>query len=285
VAGLEVIVATYNRPQALHRTLLGLSLQDGIDFSICVADDGSGPATADVVKAWQARLGADRLRHVWHADVGFAKNTIVNVAIDSAKAAYLVFVDGDVIPSRRFVAQHWKSRADRRFVTGGMLRLPQSLDEHITDVLIESAQVFDMQWLRAHGGIGRVGNWLKAGGAPAGLARFLERTVPLKKVWNGANSSGWRKDLLAVNGFDESMVYGAEDVEMGIRLNNAGIHAHLIHYSAPLLHVEHPRPYADAAVIARNKAKCEAVRQTGLTWTAHGIQKSPAASAQTIGGA
>ena len=50
------------------------------------------------------------------------------------------------------------------------------------------------------------------------LADFLERISPVKKVWNGCNSGGWRSDLLKVNGFDESMKYGAEDVEMGVRL-------------------------------------------------------------------
>ena len=49
--------------------------------------------------------------------------------------------------------------------------------------------------------------------------------TPAKATWNGMNSSGWRDDILFVNGFDERMQYGGEDREMGERMFNMGIRA------------------------------------------------------------
>jgi hypothetical protein len=111
---------------------------------------------------------------------------------------------------------------------------------------------------------------------PLIVGNFLELISPVKKVWNGCNSAGWRKDLLMVNGFDESMKYGAEDVEMGVRLNNAGIIGRHNRYTAPLLHIEHPRSYADPVVAAKNKRYMKSIRRTGQTWTIKGIVKSDA---------
>jgi GT2 family glycosyltransferase len=116
---------------------------------------------------------------------------------------------------------------------------------------------------------------------PLPVSDFLERISPVKKVWNGCNSSGWRSDLLKVNGFDESMKYGAEDVEMGVRLNNAGIIGRHNRYTAPLLHIEHARGYADPLVAASNKRYMKTVRRSGKTWTPLGIVKSEMPSSLT----
>ena len=43
---ISVIVATYNREDALDAVLRGLSRQRDRNFEVVVADDGSGPATA-----------------------------------------------------------------------------------------------------------------------------------------------------------------------------------------------------------------------------------------------
>jgi glycosyltransferase involved in cell wall biosynthesis len=46
---ISVVVATYNRKDALDAALRGLSRQTDRDFEVIVADDGSGPDTAELV--------------------------------------------------------------------------------------------------------------------------------------------------------------------------------------------------------------------------------------------
>ena len=65
-----VIVSTYEAPRRLDLVLAGLAAQSVRDFEAVVADDGSGPETAEVVRRWSGRVGA-RLAHVRHEDRGF----------------------------------------------------------------------------------------------------------------------------------------------------------------------------------------------------------------------
>ncbi len=279
----EVIVTTYNNPAALHFALLGLSGQTTQDFRVCIADDGSGQETQDVVNLWQKHFGAERFRQVWHPDNGFAKNEILNKAIASSSADYLIFIDGDCIASPGYIQRHIELRRPGQFVSGSLIRMPLEVNPLLTDALIVSKTIFQPRWLKDHGCVKRLGSWLKTASLPQPVANFLELISPVKKVWNGCNSGGWRTDLLKVNGFDEAMKYGAEDVEMGVRLNNAGIIGRHNRYTAPLLHIEHSRGYADPVVAAANKRYMKSVRRSGRAWTGQGIVKSDAPSFLTHG--
>ena len=106
MSDVEVIVTTYNNPTALHFALLGLQGQTCQAFSVCIADDGSTESTRQVVEIWRQKFGPERFRHVWHPDKGFAKNQILNKAISSSKADYLVFLDGDCIASPDYLKRH-----------------------------------------------------------------------------------------------------------------------------------------------------------------------------------
>src|ERR1044071_4104303 len=87
VADISVIVSTYNRPDALGACLRSLARQTDKNFEIVVADDGSGPATLDVIKAWAAESGVP-VGHVWQQDRGFRLAEIRNRAIAASRGAY-----------------------------------------------------------------------------------------------------------------------------------------------------------------------------------------------------
>lgn len=278
---VEVIVTTYNNPSALHFALLALSQQSTASFQVCIADDGSGPATQEIVQFWRDQFGAARFRHVWHPDVGFAKNQILNKAIASSSATYLIFIDGDCLASPGYVERHLALRRPGQFVSGSLIRMPLTVNPVLDDSLIASGEIFTKSWLEDHECIDRLGTRLKTATLPPAISNFLEIISPVKKVWNGCNSSGWRQDILKVNGFDETMTYGSEDVELGVRLNNAGIRGRHIRYTAPLLHIEHSRGYANPVIAAQNKRYMKAVRRAGKAWTDDGILKSTMPNAQS----
>ena len=64
---IAVVVATFNWPDALDRVLSALADQTYGAFEVIVADDGSGPDTADRVQHWTERAPFP-VRHVWQAD-------------------------------------------------------------------------------------------------------------------------------------------------------------------------------------------------------------------------
>lgn len=102
---ISIIVSTYERPDALEAVIRGLSKQSNLHFEIVIADDGSGPETARVVSSWRVRWHS-RLAHVWQPDAGFRLAGVRNRAVVASSGEYLVFLDGDCIPRRDFVAEH-----------------------------------------------------------------------------------------------------------------------------------------------------------------------------------
>src|SRR6476646_11776426 len=84
-----VIISTYNSPSALEKVLWGYATQTFRQFELIVADDGSGAETRRVIE--QFEVDAMPVNHVWHPDRGFRKCTILNQAIASTDAEYLIF--------------------------------------------------------------------------------------------------------------------------------------------------------------------------------------------------
>ncbi len=101
----------------------------------------------------------------------------------------------------------------------------------------------------------------------------MENLTPTNASWNGHNSSGWLKDLKAVNGFDERMQYGGQDRELGERLFNYGIKSKQIRYSAICLHLDHARGYKNQDSIDKNKVIRKVTRGKKKDFTPFGIVK------------
>lgn len=269
----EVIVSTFENPEALHLCLAGLHSQSQRNFDICVADDGSGVATKELVELWQHRFKNSSLRHIWQAHQGFGKNKILNKAIAESTADYLIFIDGDCVPSPKFIQRHLSLARHGRFLTGGVIRLSASASSQLNETNVASGEVFKSTWLSSLGGLSRTRDFFKLGQFPRALINLMEIVSPVKRTWNGGNASAWRDDITSVNGFDESLGYGAEDIELGFRLNNKGVKGRHLRYSAPLLHIEHPRSYSDSVHFHENREKVMLLRERSLRWTNQGIIK------------
>src|SRR5207253_7447249 len=121
---LSVIVATYEWPEALDAVLRGLADQSDRDFELVVADDGSGPATFEVVHSSSEQRP---LRHVRQEDEGYRLARVRNLGAREAGGDFLVFLDGDVVPRRHFVRAMRRSAVTGWFVAGKRLLLGREL--------------------------------------------------------------------------------------------------------------------------------------------------------------
>lgn len=269
----EVIVSTYENSAALDLCLAALSVQDAKAFAVCVADDGSDSATRETLGRWRAAFGEGRLRHVWKPHHGFGKNAALNLAVSSSSAEYLIFIDGDCLASPGFVSRHLVARRKGRFLSGGVIRLTRQASVGVRTDMVLSGRVFGPDWLVENGCLSSLRGRLKSGLLPRPLATLLELVSPVKRTWNGGNASGWRHDLIAVNGFDESLGYGGEDVELGHRLNRYGVRGKLLRYTTLLLHLEHDRRYRDSDAYQENLSRVRAMKAAGASWTPDGIRK------------
>lgn len=268
---LSVVLSTYNQPEWLRKSLLGYQRQNFADIELLIADDGSDSRTLDVVRAAGAQ-SAFPIRHLWHPDQGFRKCTILNRAIERARADYLVFSDGDCIPRADFLAMHAGLRRKGRFLSGGYCKLPRSTSELICDSDIAQQFFVRPEWLR-RSGTRKVDRKLLVQGASAILLDWISTA---RASWNGHNASGWKADIERVNGFDERMAYGGQDREFGERLENAGIRGRRIRHRAICVHLDHPRGYATEASIAANRAIRAEVRRQRLVWTESGLRRGKA---------
>ena len=269
----SLIISAYNNADWLQRCLWGYAHQDRGDFEVIVTDDGSGPAVRELIERMAPTLPFP-LRHVWHEDAGFRKCTILNRGIEAARADYLVFSDGDCVPRADFVSQHLRLREPARYLGGGYCKLPMDLSLKIDREVIARGLHTDLDWLKANG-LPRKKRSLKLWARPGWRERVLNAITPTKPRWAGNNASGWKADLVRVNGFDERMTYGGEDLELGERLANAGVTGKQIRFSAVCIHLDHARGYVKPEMKAANQAIRDAVAAGRLTWTEFGLVHGP----------
>lgn len=264
-----VILSTYNAPKLLERVLAGYSVQTDKNFRIVIADDGSGTETRELIERARSQWFPNLL-HVWHEDVGFRKCEILNKAIIAASESYMIFSDGDCIPRPDFVHTHRSLAKPGRFLTGGYLLLPTHVCEAITldDVLAQ--RVVQMRALQQRGLRFSLRHWARL--LPLSpLTITLDAINPSKRNWNGHNASGWRKDLIAIGGFDQRMEWGGEDREFGMRLVHSGVRGKHIRYQAPVIHLDHGRGYIREEALKRNAEIRSNTKRTRATYTEHGI--------------
>lgn len=267
---VSVIVSTYKKPEWLQKVLWGFDCQTYKDFEVVIADDGSGQDTKDLIDAMREKVSYE-IKHIWQEDDGFQKCKILNKAIKASSAEYIIMTDGDCIPREDFVQVHYLNKEPGHFISGGYYMLPMNISQAITEADIRNQNCFNINWLKEKG-IPKTfkNNKLTASGF---ISKLFNTFTPTNASWNGHNSSGWKNDILNVNGFDERMQYGGEDREFGERLFNFGVKSKQLRYSAVCIHLDHERSYRTPEAIAKNMIIRKEVRQNKSVWTYHGIVK------------
>lgn len=267
---IGVIISTYNNPAWLQKVLWGYLCQTMLPNELIIADDGSQEPTRILIEEF-AKEAPFTVRHVWQEDNGFRKSQILNKAILAATSEYIIFTDQDCIPRQDFVQIHHKFAQKKYMLSGGYFKLPMDISLDITHEDIKTGRAFNLSWLRAKGmNINFKCTKLVDDNL---FASFMNKVTPTRASWNGCNSSGWRSDMLKINGYNEQMQYGGQDREFGERLANMGIKSKQIRYSAICLHLDHKRPYKTKESIEKNVAIRKQTRATKIVETPHGINK------------
>jgi glycosyltransferase involved in cell wall biosynthesis len=265
---LAVIVTTYNRPDALQAVLTGYAAQSDLAFELIVADDGSTADTGAVVDAF-ARQASFPVTHVWQDDQGFRAAAIRNKALLRTQADYVVFTDGDCIPSRTFVHRHRQLAEPGWFLSGNRVLLSRDFSCRVLDEHIPIHQWRWPDWMRARGR-GEANRVMPLVRLPDG--EFRKRSA---HQWEGVktcNLSAWRTDLLQVNGLDEIYSgWGLEDSDLVIRL----LHANVLHksarFAAPVFHLWHTEN--DRSRLPENQKRLQALLHSERTRATQGLDR------------
>jgi glycosyltransferase involved in cell wall biosynthesis len=251
---VSVILATYNREDALDAVLRGLACQSDRHFEVIVADDGSGPATARVVETWAARMSAP-LVHVWQEDRGFRLAEIRNRAILRSSGKTCIFLDGDCIPRPGFVAAHRRLAEPGWFVAGNRILLSRKFSEQVVGEELRPELWGLSKWLAA-GLRGEINRFAPLLSLPLGPLRKLRG-----RQWQGARGGNLairRGDLLRVDGFDAAFHgWGLEDSDIIVRLMHAGTRRKDGQFATGVLHLWHPD--SDRSSLIENRRRLEKI--------------------------
>ena len=237
----SLVIATFNWPQALEICLESILRQNKMPDEILIADDGSGKATHELIERFRSRFAVP-VHHIWHPDEGFKLAKIRNKANVAARGEYIIQVDGDLILHPCFVKDHMTAAKPGYFIGGSRVIIDQEQSLRILHDKGIELNIFQK-------GISNRFNGIKV----AALGKLASGIVKTTNAYNirGCNMSYWRKDFLAVNGYNEEYTgWGREDTDLVFRFYHSGLHRRFFKFRGVAYHLWHKE--ADRSGLTQN---------------------------------
>lgn len=206
---ISVVISTLNRADSLRVTLAALRFQRHRDFEVVVVE---GPS--DIGRGQVASEQQQWVRRVSCAEANLARSR--NLGIAAASGEIVAFVDDDAVPEPRWLAELAAAYEDERVAGAGGI-------------------VFDKTGMRLQYEYALCDRL----GRPSFDCRLprpretLPGADPLLYL-QGTNMSFRREVLVALGGFDEELKYLYDDVDVCLRMIDAG--AHLVALDGAAVH-------------------------------------------------
>lgn len=257
---VSVAVITYNWPEALELVLKALARQTELPYEVIVTDDGSQPATRELLQRLAQNYPV-RLVHLWQPDDGARMSRARNRAIAAAQGDYIILLDGDMVVERHFVADHRAFARHGCFTQGSRVLTDARSARHLLGMDPFFPEFFGR-------GIERRRHTLRL---PL-LAPLFARSGTRLRGIKSCNMGFWRDDLLRLNGFNEAMTgWGREDTELAVRAFRAGLLRRDLRLSGLAVHLYHRtrKHLADNP----NDRILEDTRRAGLVRCERGVEQ------------
>ncbi len=232
----SVIITTYNRPDTLEKALEALRRQTRPADEIIVADDGSRPETLDMVRHFEKSYH-QAIGHVWQKDEGFRAARIRNKAINKSTGGYIILLDGDCIPSGRFVEDHLALAEKKTFFQGKRILVGKVVSRSFT--YAHTKRPLRLIRYALSGGLSNSHHLIR-------LPSFPSFHTRKESGIRSCNMSFLREDIVAVNGFNEDFTgWGREDSELAARFYRYGLQKREHPFMAICFHLWHEQNSTD----------------------------------------
>lgn len=236
----SVIICFYERTDFLERCLDSLCGAADDLHEVVVADDGSGESAVARVKELST-LYPFPIVHAWHPRQGPRRSATRNDGIRHASGEYLVFLDADNIALTGSIQSHIEAAKPGHFAAGRFKCTTEAqcrriLEKGASSELLESiySELSDEPIEKEHRRFVRY-TWLRRFGL-----------IGPRRVTFGGHFSAFKKDIEAVNGYDENFVgWGGEDLDLALRMVLSGCRGTSVIRTARMLHLWHPREMGD----------------------------------------
>jgi len=258
----SLIISTYNREDALDLVLKSVVHLKQYPHEVIIADDGSGPKTAELIRKYQNTFPIP-LIHCHQEDKGFRLSHIRNKATAMSSGDHLIFIDGDMILHPYFVRDHQRHAREGLFIQGSRVLLHKETTFSSIEHGIHRFSPFSSG----------ITNRFNAIRIP-----FLS---PIISTWmskqhhhgvRGCNMSFMKRDLIKVNGFNEAFIgWGREDSECVIRLLQAGIQRFNLRLGGIAYHLWHTE-HINSELLEKNNEELRLAIEEQRIWCAEGLQ-------------
>jgi glycosyltransferase involved in cell wall biosynthesis len=261
----SLIISTSDNSHALNLVLASAGRQSVAPREIFVVDESSDDQGAAIVEHWSHVLDCPvhRFASAQHSPT---RAPLLNRTLRAVAGDYVIFIDGDCLLHRYFIADHLRHAAAKSFVQGRRAGVRARYVRRISP-----GRFHPILWFlrrRAYG-----------------LSQGLRRPWPNIRIndfrrIHGCNFAAWRGDLIRANGFNEGFdESGDEFLELAARLANAGLTLRTITGQAVVYHLDHRHV---ARYRSLNSTRIlERTRDDGISRCDLGIASLPKSSAAT----
>lgn len=273
---VSLVITTYNNHSALKKVMESIVMQTCHPDELFIADDGSDERTASVVKLFSESTLFPVI-HVRQEHRGFRAAKIRNEAIKRATGDYIILLDGDCIVNNHFVSDHIYLSEERCFIQGKRVHVVKDAVGSFTHEHANSSLLLLKMGLR-----GKISNIHHLIRLPFD---FSVKNRKLKGI-KSCNMSFFRKDVVAVNGFNEDFIgWGNEDSELACRFFRYGLRKKVHSFMAICFHLWHP---SNKSFTKGNRGLLEGTLKSTEYFCRNGLIKDASGSGEgkkgTIGG-
>jgi glycosyltransferase involved in cell wall biosynthesis len=219
---VSLIVNVYKDIQALDCIVESLRQQTYKFFELIIAEDGDSKE----MKGFVSAIKDLNVQHTRQKDNGtHRKGRSINNAVLKSRGKYLIFIDGDCIPYTTFIQRHVALAEKGKVLVGRRISLGKKMSKKIRDHKL-SAQKLENSF---------------TGKLILSYQKLKDRTSGLGML--GCNFSCFKKDMLEINGFDESYTSKAvaDDTDLQWRFEALGLKMKSCKFAANVFHLYHPK--------------------------------------------
>ena len=232
----SIAICFYERVDFLERCLDSLKSDANDIHEVVIADDGSSEEVVVQVKEL-AKHYPFPVVHVWHPRQGPRRSATRNDGIRASSGEYIIFLDADFAVLPGTVRSHIEAAKHGNFAAG---RCKYTSEEQCQKILTEGASAPLLESIYSE---------LADDPIEKEHRRFMRYTwlyrfglCSARRITFGGHFSAFKKDIEAVNGYDENYVgWGGEDIDFALRMVLSGCRGTSVIKSARILHMWHPR--------------------------------------------
>jgi glycosyltransferase involved in cell wall biosynthesis len=262
----SVAISYYKNTSNLGLILAALNKQTAKnEFEVIISEDGDAPESVTFINAVKSTFSFP-IQHLTQEDKGFRKCKALNNVILKAKSDFIIFIDGDCIPHKKWVHEYLKAKKDGRVLFGRRVMLSEKFSQ-------ELATTKALNKLNFYNLITKDTERIEEGF----YLSFLPQRFTKKEngILLGCNMGIFKKDLIAINGFDEDYESpgGGEDSDIEWRLKALGnISFYSLKFKAIVFHIYHKVRFAKGAIMP-NDIILQQKKEQGFFFCKNGIKK------------